>query len=218
MPTDRTITIATEADLFYVLNTQRKYTNDLGFIPRHGFQREIENGHILLLRHNAQSAGYLLWTSNHRGLLRVIQLACDPDLLRTYVGSALQTHLERAAIQFNCTTIRAKSAADVRYNVFAPALGMHPTAIYRPKNVRDRAIIEWTRNLIPPVTSHASLVVHAEPIDPSYFKRCDSTAPDFPAPRDPNQLTLDLSSPTTGDNEGSDGTQRTNADFHLLLP
>ena len=154
----RSVVVARPADLMYVVDLQRKWSNAVGFLPASALDRYIENGQCLLIRENDVPAGYLIWTARKRdGLVRVIQVAVDPDLLRTTLGTKVMRHLERAAIRAECSIIRLKTRSDLNANLVWPTLGMAPTAyIVRPSQ-RGLPLIEWTRQLASVTTAVAAI-------------------------------------------------------------
>lgn len=153
MPTiqpKRTLTLATPQDLAYVVHLQRLWSNQVGFLPRSALDRYIDSHQTLLVKENGQHAGYLNWTVARNGLLRFIQVAIDPPLLRTALGTKLVQHTEDAARRNNCSLIRFQCRTDLFANHAWSALGFRPTALYQRPTARRKPCIEWTKLLIDP--------------------------------------------------------------------
>lgn len=139
---------ATPADLSFLLNLQRTWSNNVGFLPRACFERYIESGQIFVVTENDTPAGYLSWTCSPAGLIRLPQVAVHPDLLRSTIGTKLMHFITRAAIRKGASLIRLTSRSDLPANDFWPTLGFIATAILRPRTTRNRPLIEWSRPLI----------------------------------------------------------------------
>ena len=153
MPTiqpKRTITLATDRDIQYLVHLQKLWSNQVGFLPRCALQRYIDRQTTLLVKENGQHAGYLNWTLSRKGLLRFIQVAIDPPLLRTALGTRLVHHIEDAARRNRCSVIRFQCRTDLSANLAWQALGFTATAVYRPQTARNKPSLEWTKLLLDP--------------------------------------------------------------------
>lgn len=156
----RTVRLAQPSDLRYILHLQNLWSNNVGFLPACTFERYIARRQILLVLQNDEPAGYLSFTTTHKGLLRVPQVAVDPQLLRTTIGTKIMRHLERAAIRNNLALIRLTSRSDLPANLFWPHLGFHPTAILTPQTKRQLPHIEWSKQLVEPTSIAQALLRH----------------------------------------------------------
>lgn len=145
------IKIANNRDLSYVIHLQKTWSNQVGFLPKAALQRYIDNRATLLVHLNGQHAGYLSWQLTRKGLLRIIQIAIDPELLRGQLGTALVAYIEAAARRGSCSVIRCQTRIDLDVNLFANVRGYHPTAIFQSPTARRRPLIEWTKCLFDPV-------------------------------------------------------------------
>lgn len=144
----RQVRNATPADLAFLLDLQRKWSNNVGFLPRECFIRYTATRQILVVTENDCPAGYLSWTYSPSGLLRLPQVAVHPDLLRTTIGTKLLRHIMRAAQRHAASLIRLTSRSDLPANDFWPTLGFRCTAILTPRTTRNRPLLEWSLPLI----------------------------------------------------------------------
>ena len=148
--TARSIRIGRPSDLSYVLDLQKRWSNNIGFLRKAALLDYLETKQLLLVLENGQPAGYLNWTCTRKGLVRIPQVAVDPQLLRTTIGTKLMRHVERAAVRGSCSVIRLTSRSDLPANRFWPMLGFHITAAFLNKTTRLLPNFEWTRLLIDP--------------------------------------------------------------------
>jgi len=153
----RTIRLANESDLTFVQHLQRTWSNNLGFLPTSALQRYLRLRQCLLVLENDTPAGYLNWSLSRKGLLRIIQVAIDPDLLRTTLGTKVMRHVERAAHRGHCSALRLTSRVDLPANQFWPILTFQPTAVLQPRTTRNQPHIEWTKPLLSPANIAAIL-------------------------------------------------------------
>lgn len=150
LPAHRSVTLATPADLPFVVHLQKLWSNNLGFLPRVALAEYINSKQLLLVRENGQAAGYLNWTCTKAGMVRIPQVALEPELLRTTVGSKIMAHLKRAAVRGDCSVIRLTSRSDLPANLFWPTLGFNVTAVYANPTKRNLPLFEWTMPLLSP--------------------------------------------------------------------
>lgn len=144
----KNVHVATLSDLTFLLDLQRKWSNNVGFLPRACFERYIASHQILLVTENDTPAGYLSWTYSPSGLLRLPQVAVHPDLLRTTIGTKLMRHVIRAATRRGASLVRLTSRSDLPANEFWPEFGFRCTAILTPRTTRNRPLLEWSLPLI----------------------------------------------------------------------
>jgi hypothetical protein len=94
-------------------------------------------------------AGYLIWTFRKDGLVRLPQVAIEPELLRTTLGTRIMNRIEKAAIAGDCSIIRLRSRSDLNANTFWPALGFSLTATLARPSHRGLPLLEWTKQILP---------------------------------------------------------------------
>ncbi len=146
----RTVNVATTKDLPFIVHLQRHWSENVGFMTRAALKAYILDARILIVRQNAEEAGYLAWTCTKEGLVRMIQLAVDPQLLRTHLGTKMTNHLKRAAKRGHCSLIRHRTRSNLEANYLWPDLGFTVTGVYLNPTKRSLPLIEWTLPLLSP--------------------------------------------------------------------
>lgn len=154
----RQIRMANIADLAYVEHLQNVWSNNIGFLPRAALRGSLERKQTLVVMENGSPAGYLNWCANKKGQVHVIQVAIDPELLRTTLGTKIMRTIERSAIKGDCSIIRLCSRSNLTANLMWPELGFSTTAIYQRNTRRGLPLIEWTKQLIEPTTAIHSAI------------------------------------------------------------
>ena len=144
----RSLKIGSIADLAYVLDLQKHWSQNVGFLPRAAFKRYLKKGQIILVNEGGLNAGYLIWTFRPDGLVRLPQVAISPELLRSTLGTRMMRSLIRSALKNNCSVIRLCSRSDLPANKFWPDFGFKPTAVTARPSTRGLPIIEHTLQLI----------------------------------------------------------------------
>lgn len=146
----RAVYTATAADLNFVLDLQRRWSNALGFLPKCCHERYINAGQVLIVLDNGLRAGYLNYTVTPRGLVRLPQVAVDASLLRSAIGSLLMRQITTAARRGHCEAIRLTSRSDLGCNLFWPTAGFFFSCLTRPNSTRGYPLLEWTLPLYDP--------------------------------------------------------------------
>lgn len=155
--------VGLDTDISYVLDLQRRWSNNVGFLPRQTHERYLSRRQTLVVLQDGQHAGYLCWTCRPDGLVRVIQVAVDPELLRTTIGTKIMRHLHRAAVRGACSVIRLRCRSDLPANQFWPALGMRATATIVRPTVRGLPLLEWTAQVTDTTSVAHALATKSRP-------------------------------------------------------
>ncbi len=148
--------IATAADQTYIDDLAKKFSNEVGFIPRVALEKYIELGGIELALENEQPAGYIL----SRGYLRwciamrpITQAAVQFDAQRRHVGLELVSRAETHAREVGQIAIQACCREGLDANDFWKAAGFREICRLDPRASRNKQIIVWRKplaNHIPP--------------------------------------------------------------------
>lgn len=147
---------ATLADLRFVTHVQKRFTDQLGFLPTPALEWYLANNGVTIANENDTAAGYLLGRPRLRWqpLMRPIyQAAVLMDAQRRHHGLQLLAVVEAAAIAAGQIALQANCAAGLDANEFWAAAGFKPIAHLTPANVRGRDVICWRKPLtrsIPP--------------------------------------------------------------------
>lgn len=146
----RTLTRSTTSDSLYVLDLSRKFSNQLGFIPREGLETYCAMGRVLIGRENDAPAGYLLGRNALRWqpLMRPIyQAAVQMDAQRRALGLTLIAQVEAEARAAGQLAIQACCRVGLDANEFWKAAGFQPICYMDPGNARKRHVICWRKAL-----------------------------------------------------------------------
>jgi len=146
----RSVRVAVASDLSFLVDLQKRWSNNLGFLTRPALAQYIQDAQALLVVENGQPAGYLTWTCTRIGLLRIPQVALDPAVLRSTIGTKIVNHLKRAAIRGDCSIIRLRSRSDLPANLFWPTLGFRMSGVFANPSKRNLPLFEWTMPLLSP--------------------------------------------------------------------
>lgn len=138
------------ADLKFIDHLQRRNAEELAFYPAAVFEREIENGRILLARVNGEPAGYL-----YHGALgsncKIHQACIEYDLRGQLYGASLMRFFLGIAYAADCSSVSLRCGSDIAANGFWRAMGFYCEAI-RPGGVRRmRDINCWRMNMQKPL-------------------------------------------------------------------
>ena len=146
--TGRVVRLATPRDLSYLVALQNKWRHTVGFLPTQVFTRYVDAGQIAIAEENGWPVGYVNWCGTAKGILRTIQVAVEPEMLRDKVGSSLMQIMRQFASAHELSLIRLTSRVDLQANKFWPTLGFSPTAIFKRHTQRNLPLIEWSLPLL----------------------------------------------------------------------
>lgn len=143
---DATIRPATVADLRYVDALQRKFSNQVGWLPRAALEWLIERGQITVALENGEPAGYVAGRALYKTrpeLRPVTQTAVQYDAQRLSHGRQLIQHLAETARAAGQIGLQACCREDLEANKFFIAAGFKPITILTPPNRRRQNVIVW---------------------------------------------------------------------------
>ena len=139
---------ASRADLLFIDHLQRKNAEDLAFYPKTAFEREIDNGRIILAWVNGEAAGYLYHGAFKETLL-IHQACIEYDLRGQLYGAALVNFLTTLAEGMDVCTISLRCGSDILANGFWRAMGFVCVSVTKGGVRRMRDINTWHKNLQP---------------------------------------------------------------------
>lgn len=149
-PADTKVCVATSRHQGIVLDLQRKFSNQLGFIPTPATLWYIESGNVGIAHENGEACGFLLGRPafRYQPLLRPItQAAIAMDAQRRHHGLALLAALEARALKAGQLALQCCCAEDLDANEFWAIAGFVPIDLLIPNNARGRAICVWRKQL-----------------------------------------------------------------------
>lgn len=134
-----------------VMDLQKKFSNQLGFLPGVAIDWYLENQHVGIACENGEPCGYVLGRPSFRyqRLMRPItQAAVFMDAQRRRHGLALIEGICRRAAAAGQQAVQASCAIDIEAVDFWLAAGFFPIHTHAPENARGREIIVMRRCLI----------------------------------------------------------------------
>jgi len=144
---DRAVVVGLPSQLSYVMQLQRRWSQELGFIPRAGLRRALSEKRVLVVRENRWPAGYVLWTRGRRGILHIAQAAVEVELLRSKLGSELLGAMRLAARDGGYSIVRLLCREELEANGFWGDAGFVRTGVLSYATSRGRRLNEWTLQL-----------------------------------------------------------------------
>jgi N-acetylglutamate synthase-like GNAT family acetyltransferase len=152
MSRNQTIRTATDQDLRFVLHLQRKFSNEVGFVPSAGIERYIDWRCVQMATENGEPAGYVLCrppSAREPHLAKIIQTAVSFDARRQAHGLALIDRACRTAVVAGATIVQACVRRDLDANAFFLAAGFTAVVVRSAPTARAEDHIIWRRPLLP---------------------------------------------------------------------
>lgn len=137
---------AKATDLLFIRDLQRRFTNQIGFLPTQATQRELERGRILIGTLNDDEAGFLYTLprlTSQPTTTAIIQTAVRMDAQRQLLGLQMITQIAHAAAAAGQTILQAWCKANLEANHFWQAAGFKPIAIRPGGNGKQVPHILW---------------------------------------------------------------------------
>ena len=142
---------ATLADLTFVRDLQRTYSNQLGFLRYTAIFEHYANGHISVLAIDRQPHAYLIGTlppDPTKTCAKVLQIATAPKSQHWLAGTMLLNHFTAEARHHGCTGIQAMCREDLSANEFWKKNKFIEICRTDPKNARKKMMICWRLPLV----------------------------------------------------------------------
>ncbi|TVQ55669.1 MAG: GNAT family N-acetyltransferase [Phycisphaerales bacterium] len=134
-----------DRDLKFLDHLQKKFSNQVGFLPRQALEWNIERGKVSIALENDEPAAYLLGKGNylrdaHFGI--IYQAAVSYDARRRLMGTALVQHFIDH-MEPNIRLIGLWCAQDIEANEFWNACGFEAIAARHGSRRKGRVHIFW---------------------------------------------------------------------------
>jgi N-acetylglutamate synthase-like GNAT family acetyltransferase len=146
------VSIATSRDLSFVADLQKRFSNQLGFLPRPALQWYLDNQRVMLARENGQAAGYVLGRASmryNRRIAPITQTAVCLDLQRSKLGLSLVEAWTHRAAQGDIQIMQCWCRSDIVAIAFWEALGFQQIMERWPENARQESMILFRRPIVP---------------------------------------------------------------------
>jgi|GEM_PF-4393200 hypothetical protein len=152
--------VATEAELPYVTDLQRKNKESLGFLPSMALSERVTAGRVFMGWLGGAPFGYLLF-DYQTDAVNVLQACIQYDARRRVYGAQLYGWgLE----QWDTSRVRLKCAADLESNLFWRSLGLVCVGVKDGGARRGRKINIWNHFLRPGVLLFSPEELATDPV------------------------------------------------------
>lgn len=165
--------------------------NMIGWLPFAAYDKSDEQGRLLVLFNNDDLVGFVLFSPNLLGELRILQIWVRADARMILHGKALVQWLEDYAQQKGLHVVRLWCAIDLEANTFWRALHFRYVTWRWGRGPRDRRHALWVRHtraatwsspLPTNATQPAALVLPTHQLTlPPAFPEDHTESPDHPA-------------------------------------
>lgn len=135
-----------------IVHLQKKFSNQLGFLPTKALEWYLENQHVGVAKENGEPVGYVLGRPafKYQPLMRPItQAAVFLDAQRRHHGLALVNAVCEKAANAGQIVVQASCAADIDAVDFWHDAGFYPIGHHQLENARGREVIVFRRLLVP---------------------------------------------------------------------
>lgn len=146
----RSVRTATRSDLPFIDQLQKKFSNNVGFLPGPALVAYVDRFSVLIALDSNTQVGYLLGRPalHWQPLLRPIyQLCVEPIAQGHHHAIGLITAWQNLAKLSGQVGVQANCANHIPANTFWPAQGYKFICHLTPTNARSRDIIVWRKPL-----------------------------------------------------------------------
>lgn len=141
---------ATPREMRFVIALQKRFSNQLGFLPREALEWYVQAGRLNLALENGEPAGYIVGREALRwniAIRPITQAAIAFDAQRRHHGLALVADAETAACEAGQVAIQAMCREGIDANDFWKAAGFQLIGSYDPQTSRGRQMNCWRKQL-----------------------------------------------------------------------
>lgn len=139
---------ASIADEPFVVNLQKRFSNQIGFLPRAALTEAIGRNLIAVAVENGTPAGYMLIrpAAQHQPwCASIIQAAVELDAQRHSHGRNLLAHLLKRANRVH--VIQAWCRSDLEANAFWQQMGFSQVALLERQSARKKSMVLYRKAL-----------------------------------------------------------------------
>lgn len=141
---NRTIRVATIADRQFIIDLQKKFSDQLGFLTTVAIDYYLEKGLVTLAQENDCPAGYILtagYSLTSKLMRPIYQSAVCLDAQRGSLGTQLVAAVERNAVASGQRAMTLWCAEDIEAKHFWKSQGFVQIDDRDPKNTRNRRLL-----------------------------------------------------------------------------
>lgn len=142
-------------DIDLIVSLQKRFSNQLGFLPRQSLEAKLSQNRILIASINGDPVGYLAHGSFRWSEAWIFQCAVRPDAQRENVGRVLTRRADANAAAAGVGTLLLKCREDLDALFFWPAIGFNTLDVRDVDNARRKKIVVMGRE-----TSDGTFLTH----------------------------------------------------------
>jgi hypothetical protein len=137
-----------EQTLLFVESLSRKFTGEIGFIPRSALDSYVRRGHVDVAFENGDPCGFLLWGGRGHDL-RIFQACVEYDAQRRRHGYDLVSRLVSRGLNTGRETVSLWCRDGLESNFFWRSIGFEFTGSKMGGHSRGRLLNQWRLPLKP---------------------------------------------------------------------
>ena len=139
------IQTTTESDVSYIVALQKKFSNQVGFVPTTAIHDHISRRHYTICKINGQHSSYILQSGGTLKTVHLIQVAVEEKMWRSGIGTAILDHVIQKNKTKRYPNVTAYVREDLQANSYFTSLGFQEVR-KRPGGIaRGKLIIEYVR-------------------------------------------------------------------------
>jgi hypothetical protein len=145
-----TVRTARPEDFRFIDSLQKKFSSEVGFLPRAAMEAHIAKGRVSIGFENDEPAGYILIKERYQGdpaQAILYQCAIEYSAQRHLLGSSLLEHAISLCPSPPVKVASAWVAQDIEANFFWEKCGFEPIAARRGSKRKGRVHIYWQRKV-----------------------------------------------------------------------
>lgn len=143
---DITIETASENDISYIVRLQKKFSNQVGFVPKTAIQDHVRRMGYTICKVNGQHAAYILQSGGTIRPVHLIQVAVEEELWRNGIGTAMLDYVIQRSSNQNYPDITAYVREDLQANLYFTSRGFHEVRKRPGGSARGKLIIDYVRS------------------------------------------------------------------------
>lgn len=155
----------------FIYSASRLDGNMIGWMPYQAYDTRHAQGRLIALWNNNDLVGFLMWSPNQLGEIRILQIWVRADARMILHGRALVNWLDHEAQKTGHQVIRLWCAVDLAANLFWPAVGFRYRCWRWGTGKKSRRHALWWRTITPravwlPQSEQPPTSAHASPTAP----------------------------------------------------
>lgn len=167
--------IASLADLQYVIDLSKKFTNQIGFLPRAAIEWYLANNRVCFALENGDPCGFILGRTHlrwNKALRPITQAAIQFDAQKRHHGLAIVEHAADMAQLAGQHALQAMCRDGLDANDFWKIAGFKLIGSYLPGNARSKLMHCWRKpitinppawfDVMPPVAGWKAKKTHVK--------------------------------------------------------